>query len=201
MRWLIAGVVLAMPCGARAFAGTVTFSPEVLPLWGGWTGRFTITLQATGEVDTISGADVVIVTDANPDFFDYEFAYSDEWLAAMEVVTPLTESVDFYPWGILVGGASADVGVGRSIVLGTLSITDLGIAAEADRIFVSGEIDGLSTLFRGLPGQEFVSEPLNGAGWIAFGVPEPGTACLLSVAALGLIQAGRRSFRRLSPRY
>jgi len=142
----------------------------------------TLTLQATGAVTDISAADVVIGSDSVP----FTFVYSDEWLAAMSSVT-IPASVGFYPNDWLVGGVSPTIGVGRSIELGTITLQMTGLMLGEYGIFVDSNLDGISGIARGLPGQEFVSEPLIGSALVIYGVPEPGSAALLLAGVIGFL--------------
>lgn len=186
-------LALLLCLSSPALAGIVTFSPPsafiIIP---GEEIVFTLTLQATGPVTDINAADVVIGSEV-----PFDFAYSNEWLAAMELVT-IPESVGFYPNDLLVGGLNATVGVGRSIELGTITVQTIGLGAGEYAIFVDTSVDEISGISRGLPGQEFVFEPLFGLGRIA--IPEPSTLLLFGAAALvfGAVRVtGRRKASRI----
>lgn len=181
-RWTLGPLVAAL-VGSPTWGGTVTFSPNLQTPGLDEVVRMTLTLQATGAVTDISAADVVI---GSHQLLPFTFTYSDEWLAAMaNVAIPI--SVGFYPGeDLLVGGSHPAVGVGRSIELGTITVQTTGLAADLYMIEVDTNIDGISGIFRGLPGQDFVSEPLRGQGTFAVGVPEPASLGLLGVAMVGV---------------
>lgn len=191
--WTIS--VMAGVMATPVFGGVVTFSPGFLlfPPRYGQSASFTLTLHATGDVDTINGADVLIGSSSGPEKVTFEFAYSDEWLSAMtNVSSPI--AAGYYGWDVLVGGSNPSSGVGRSIVLGTVTLSrgSFGFPWEG-AIYVDSEYDdGISGIFRGLPGQEFVSEPLFGVG--RFGIAEPGSLALLGV---GVLCALRRRMTRV----
>ena len=166
----------------QAVGGIVTFSPNFQAPVPGEVVRMTLTLVATGDVTTISGADVVIGSHEVP----FTFAYSDEWLGVMGRLPPPDPAGFYDGWDFFVGGSTPTIGVGSSIELGTVSIGTASLAEGVYTIEVNTDFDGFSDIFRGILGQPFVSEPLQGQGVFYVGVPEPATVGLLAwgVAAI-----------------
>lgn len=166
----------------QSFAGSVLFSPS--PQDGvirGETVTFDLTLQAGGTVPTISGGDIVVGSS-----IPFSFAYSSAFTAAMPNITA-PGPVGVYANDFLVGGSNPTTGAGASLLLGTVTVQTGGLADGTYTVEVNSDTDGFSNIFRGIPGNPFVSEGLSGSGSFTV-VPEPATLSLLGLGVLGLIR-------------
>ena len=190
MRKVAIGLCVVGLMNVSVMAGTVTFAPgaqnvDVNAVGAAAILKMDLTLGATGAVTTISGADVVIGSNDTA----FSFAYSAPFLAAMTATSPITTGNGIYTHDVLVGGSNTTTGAGTSLSLGqvTIDTTLLPVGTYHIGVNTNDPNDGFSGIFRGLPGQAFVSETLLGSGTFAV-VPEPATLSLLGLGLFGLIR-------------
>lgn len=181
---LVIGVSLACLLAPPAFGALATFeglNPGSIgsEVWvsAGTDAQFNLTLS----VETLAGfnlADVVIGSNEVPDL---SFEFSPAWTAAMSTVTGPMYDNGFYTQDAYVGGNST-ASVGKSLLLGTLTVKTDELADGDYIIQIDGASDATSVL-----GLDANTEEL--AGFATIHIPEPSCIGLLAVAGfIGLLR-------------
>jgi len=118
-------------------------------------------------VETLAAFNTADVVIGSHEAANVGFSFSSTWTSAFANVTTPAFDNGFYAQDVYVGG-NISASVGRSLLLGTVTIDTTGMAYGSHDVIINHTFDGVSTL--GLSG---TPEALNGLGTFAVTPPIP----------------------------
>jgi hypothetical protein len=173
---------------APALADSAVFEPALATVAAGQFAEFELYVSPT----TLASFDAVDVIIGSNDLPDLEFAYSPDFTAAMDQLTPIFTDQGFYAQDVFVGGFSLDDAIDSRLLVGTVRAATSGLPPGDYTLQIDGATDMISALSLG--GVQF--EPLVNAsgGPVAATVriPEPSIGLGVAWAAILLWPGPRR---------
>lgn len=172
---LAAALLLAPAVAHSGVVETVQFDPATQFILAGERATFDVYLN-TVTLGDIQGADILFGSND----VTFSFAYSDEWQAAMQNVSP-SEPVDlFYDYALYAGGNNPPGPIGATrILFGTIDMETQTLApGESATVMVDSELDGgISQILLSLFGEPAIGSAV-GIATVTV-VPEPSVVVLL----------------------